>query len=172
MEFGLEALTVSDGKEWGATMNTYANVILKGPQREAIVANLTAHKQRAFIGPTVNGLTFVYTPFDTWTEGAEGLSSGLQCSALFAYGYDSDVFGYTLYDSGQVQDTYVSAVEDDFTGDGPELSEGPAGGNTDALCRFVGADQAVAQVDVILHADRGVAIPCRNRCFPPALGAR
>ncbi len=132
-------------------MNTYANVILKGPQREAIVANLTAHKQRAFISPTVNGLTFVYTPFDIWTEAAEGLSSGLQCPALFAYGYDSDVFGYTLYDGGQVQDTYVSAPEDDFTGDGPELNEGPAGGNADALCRFVGADQAVAQVDVVLH---------------------
>lgn len=132
-------------------MNTYTNAILKGPQQEAIVAYLTEHKHPAFVSSTVNGFTFVYTPFDAWTSVAEELSRAFHCPALFAMGYDSDVFGYTLYEDGHVFDQYESAPDYDATGNGPEQSEGPKGGKADVLCTFFGVDHAVAQVDAILH---------------------
>src|SRR5205823_3754625 len=99
-------------------MNTYTNSILKGPQQEAIVAHLTEHKHRAFISPTVNGFTLVYTPFDAWTAVAEELSRTFHCPAFFTFGYDSDVFGYTLYEDGSIRDEYESAPDYDATGCG------------------------------------------------------
>lgn len=132
-------------------MNTYANVILKGPRQAAIAAHLNAHQQRAFVGPTVDGFTFVYTPFDAWTDVAEELSRTFQCPAVFSFGYDSDVFGYTLYEDGQVRDEYVSAPDYDATGCGPAQSAGPRGGQADMLCTVFAAEHAVAQVAAILH---------------------
>ena len=132
-------------------MNTYANVILKGPQQAAIAAHLSAHKHCAFVGPTVDGVTFVYTPFDTWTAVAEELSRTFQCPTVFSFGYDSDVFGYTIYDDGYVREEYVSAPYYDATGCGPARRAGPRGGQADVLCAVVGAEHAVAQVATILH---------------------
>jgi len=132
-------------------MNTYANVLLKEPQQEAIVAHLTAHQRHAIVGPTINGFTFVYTPFDEWTTVAEELSRSLQCPALFTFGYDSDVFGYTLYDDGRIHDEYESAPNDDATDSRPNPSGGSSGGKASMLCHFVGVDYAVAQVEGILY---------------------
>ena len=132
-------------------MNTYTNVIVKGPQQETMVAYLMEHRHRSFISSIVNGFTFVYTPFDAWTSVAEEMSRTFNCPALFSFGYDSDVFGYTLYENGQIHDEYESAPDFDATGCGPVQREGPRGGHADVLCAFFGVDHAVAEVDAILH---------------------
>ena len=123
----------------------------KGPRQAAIVAHLSAHKHRAFTSPTAKGFTFVYAPFDTWTAIAEELSRTFQCPAFFAFGYDGEVFGYTLSEHSHVRDGYVSAPDYDATGCGPAQRAGPRGGEAAVLCAVFGRGQTVAQVEAILH---------------------
>lgn len=65
---------------------------------------------------------------------AEELSRPFHCPAFFTFGYDSDVFGYTLYEDGSIRDEYESAPDYDATGCGSGQREGPPGGKADVLC--------------------------------------
>ncbi|HWE64713.1 MAG TPA: hypothetical protein VHB98_23610, partial [Chloroflexota bacterium] len=136
------------------------NIVLKGSSQEQVVTYLEQHKQRAFVSPTRNELTFVYATDDAWNPLAEALSRTYGCAALFESVYDSDIFQYMLYEQGNLIDQYNSAPDywDGEEWADPESDEEvqdhqpePVGGDARVLCAAFGAEQTIEVVDAILH---------------------
>jgi hypothetical protein len=65
------------------------------------------------------------------------LSRDLHCAAFAAIVHDDDVFGYFLYQDGELTDWYNSAP-DYFDFGSAKEPRGPAGGNAERLCTVFG----------------------------------
>lgn len=90
---------------------TYSNCQVRTDSQEAVVAALTGLlKEPAYVAPAVNGWVGVYpegkrTDLDKL---AKQLSTKLSYPVLSWNVYDSDVFFYTLYESGEMRDEFNS----------------------------------------------------------------
>lgn len=118
-----------------------------------MVAYLRRRGRDAYVSPTVGGITVVYD-LECESQNDEvlhmitsDLSRAFECPALTALLHDSAFLWYTLYQSGHCVDSYNSSpayFDDDVA---PE----PMGGNAAILCATFEAEQAVQEVDRLLH---------------------
>jgi hypothetical protein len=131
----------------------YTNITLKGPTQEQVVSYLRRQSRDAYVSPTINDITVVYDrecedqDTDVLQRVAFDLSRAFDCPALVALVHDDDVLWYALYEHGAYIDAYNS-VPDYW--DDSEPSE-PSGGDARALCMAFGAEQAIQEVDALLH---------------------
>jgi hypothetical protein len=95
--------------------NSYANVTLRGPDREAVVAFLREERRRAYVTPTWGGITVVFDQAadadgapDELPALAEALSRRFDCPALAAAVHDDDVLLLWLHDRGALAGEYDS----------------------------------------------------------------
>lgn len=90
---------------------TYSNCQVRTDSQEAVVAALTGLlKEPAYVAPAVNGWVGVYPEgySDAAERLAKKLSTKLSCGVFFWSVYDSDIFFYTLYESGKKRDEFDS----------------------------------------------------------------
>jgi hypothetical protein len=120
----------------------YANITLKGPSQAAVVDALRG--RRAIVTPRIGDYVVA---FDTVcdeqdTDGMQALTSMLSrklgCPALAIIVHDDDVFGYFLYQEGELTDWYNSSPSYFDFGSTDEPA-GPDGGNAERLCATFGA---------------------------------
>lgn len=132
----------------------YANITIKGASQKQIVDFLTTENRDAWATPTVNDVAVVYD--SELTRGCDAnvlvpltktFSQALDCVALGVSLYDSDIFRYALYQSGQRVDRYHSAPG--YWYDGSENLP-PEGGNAFNLCAAFGIVSAVPPVEAYL----------------------
>jgi len=92
----------------------YTNVTVRGPEQAQVAEAVRAARYRAWISPTVDGLTVVCESqsesqnLKTWHNVARKLSLVLSCPALAVLNHDDSVLLYALYDSGGLVDQYDS----------------------------------------------------------------
>lgn len=110
--------------------------------------------RRAFVSPTVDGVTVVFeeqcdTQDDLILKAlTKDMTQRFQCAGLAVLNHDDDILMYALFDGGKQVDEYNS---------NPGYFEGearpPKGGDAEALCRLFGRNEAIAQVQEILRED-------------------
>ena len=137
----------------------FSNCQVQSASQEAVIAVLTKLlKEPAYVSPSVGGWVGVY-PEDGATDLlAEFLSASLSCAAFWWDTYDSDVFHYTLYESGEVRDEF-SSDPDYFEGqraDGDESDDGktdPARvqGSPEILFPLCVPGTTLAAIQAVLH---------------------
>jgi len=131
----------------------YANVTVRGPVVDQVIAAVQELGYRAFVDTTVKGLTVICEEqSDTqdksvWLRVASRLSEKLSCDALAVMNHDDDVLLYALYRSGRLADEYNSCPAYWNEADQNE----PAGGNPSTLCQSFGMPGDPTEVDRVLH---------------------
>lgn len=138
---------------------TYSNCQVRSDSQDAVADALKPLlKEPAYVSPSVGGWVSVYPDYGTADSLAESLSAGLSCTAFWWDTYDSDVFHYTLYESGDVRDEFSSAP-DYFEGqraDGDESDDGkidPARvqGSPEVLLPLCVPGTTHAAIQAVLH---------------------
>jgi hypothetical protein len=134
--------------------NFYVNMTAKGPNQDEVLATLTKLGRKAFVFPTIRGLTtFCDAQAETQEprlieELARKASRDLGCPILCVLNHDDDVLWYGLYERGEVLDEY-----DSFPGYFEGHFNPPKGGDAASLCKLVGAtnEETVVGVEAILR---------------------
>jgi hypothetical protein len=138
---------------------TYENSLVRGPLQDQLVTYLTAQGQEALVSPTLNGLTFIYTPNGL---AEKALSQAFHCPVFTARVYDDDYFWYWLFDDGDLADAYdeytyasdpyaVPDLKEGESYEGPEQWWAPTGGDARLLCEAFGVAAQVDRVQALLH---------------------
>lgn len=135
--------------------NFYANVTLRGPAQTQIAGACEALELKAFVSPTVDGLTVVCDQIsdaqgDNWAVSARNLSIHLNCPALAALNHDDDVLVYELYLNGRLADEYN--CQPGYFEDSEEESA-PIGGDPQLLCKAFGMPGDPREVARVLRAE-------------------
>ncbi|MGE5608947.1 MAG: hypothetical protein ACM359_06820 [Bacillota bacterium] len=136
--------------------NFYTSIALRSVTQQLVVRAMQRMRRRAFVSPTVQGITVVYdakceeqdTKF--LSDLALRLSRELQCAAWGVLNHDDDVLWYVLCSNGEYADSYNSApdyFDEDQDGD-PTI---PEGGDAKALASLLNSGKGVRKVDVILR---------------------
>jgi len=149
----------------------YANLTLKGPSQEQVLAYLAESTRNAYVSPTVGDCTVVY---DQQVEqdpaalaaAADELSRALECVALAVLNQNDDVLFYELYRAGEWVDEYNS-TPGYFAGDGDASAEG---GDAEKLCTAFDLPDAAADAAAILHGDDYPAATDRHAALAALLG--
>jgi hypothetical protein len=138
----------------------YANVTVRGPVVDQVVAAVQELGYHALVATTVKDLTVICEEqSDTqdksvWQRVASRLSEKLSCDALAVMNRDDDILLYALYRSGRLADEYNSCPAYWNEAD----PNGEAGGNPSALCKAFGMPGDPTEVDRVLHT----AITCKD----------
>ncbi len=135
--------------------NFYANVTLRGPGQTQVAGACEILQLKAFVSPTVEGLTVVCDKIAdeqaaNWAVSARNLSINLNCPALATLNHDDDVLVYELYQNGRLVDEYncqPGYFEDS------EAEEAPSGGDPQALCKAFGMPGDPGEVERVLRAE-------------------
>lgn len=90
---------------------TFSSIQVRADSQEAVVESLTGLlKEPSYVSPAVGGWVGVYPEGAEATDAlAVGLSLRLATAVLDWSVYDSDVFTYSLYESGTLRDEFNSA---------------------------------------------------------------
>jgi hypothetical protein len=115
----------------------YGNITLKGPSQAAVVEALRG--RRAIVTRNIGDYTVAFDSVcdEQDIDGIQALTSRLsrelRCPALAVIVHDDDVFGYFLYEEGELTDWYNSSPSyfDFGSVDSPAA---PDGGNAERLC--------------------------------------
>jgi hypothetical protein len=92
----------------------YTNITVRVAEQAQVAEVVRAARYRAWISPTVAGLTVVCESqsesqnLNTWHGVAQQLSLVLSCPALAVMNHDDSVLLYALYDRGRLVDQYDS----------------------------------------------------------------
>lgn len=140
-------------------MSNYVNFSVPGQDSATVAAALKALGRKAFVAPTVDGITMFYDAAadeqdaKVITDLAAAASKALGAPVLAALNHDDDILQLWLVDGGAVADSYNSAPGyfDDSKGDKP------TGGNAAALCRACGGAGDAVEVEAILRASSDIA---------------
>jgi hypothetical protein len=120
----------------------YGNITLKGPSQEQLAKCLRG--RRAIVTPKIGDyiVTFDSVCDEQNIDGIQALTSRLsrelRCPALAVLVHDDDVFGYFLYQKGELADWYNSCPSY-FDFGSTEEPAGPDGGSAELLCEVFGA---------------------------------
>lgn len=119
----------------------YANITLKGASQAKVVQALCG--RRAIVTPKLGDYVVVFDSVcdEQNVDGMQALTSKLsrelRCPALAVIVHDDDVFGYFLYQEGELTDWYNSSPSYFDFGSTAEPAA-PAGGNAELLCTTFG----------------------------------
>jgi hypothetical protein len=114
----------------------YGNITLKGPSQAAVVEAL--HGRRAIVTPKIGDYIVAFDSVcdEQDVDGIQALTSRLSrelhCAALAVIVHDDDVFGYFLYQEGELTDWYNSSPSYFDFGSADEPAA-PDGGNAERL---------------------------------------
>lgn len=157
--------------------NFYVNVTVKGPTQGDLVAHLKTADCRAYLSPTVQGVTSVVSDLCDLMSGgdfmtfATELSKALGSPALAVMNHDDDILAYWLFKRGTLVHEYDSNPGY-FSGEGG----GPSGGDAQGLCEALGCPGDAEAVERVLRrpgaeADDGFIFAYeRHRALLDALG--
>ncbi len=158
--------------------NFYINVSVKGPTQDDLVSHLTKSGCRAYVSPTVDGVTaIVADQCDPMGGGdflafATEVSEALECPALLVMNHDDSILAYWLFECGTLRHEYNSAPGYFTGGD----DDGPEGGDASALCAALGCPGDADAVEQALRrpgaeADDGFVFALdRHQAVLDALG--
>ena len=132
--------------------NFYTNVTAVNSDGEQILKSLNTLTRRAYVSPTVEGVTIFYDEeADLKTDTAIGLgksiSNSLECPMLVLSNHDDDILFYYLIEQGEVVCEY-----DSFPGYFTDGERTPSGADAELLCRLFGRDDenTIDEVDAVL----------------------
>ena len=127
--------------------NSYANLVVEGPQTTDVIAALNASGRVAYVAAGTGRSTVVmHEDYGAQETLAAELSQTFQCPALLTMVFGGTVLLYQLYANGQRVDAYVSTPHDGLELDGP-----PPEGNTAVLCETFNRERSASSVERILH---------------------
>lgn len=132
--------------------NFYVNFTTRGPDQAAVAQFLRSAKRRAFVGPTLGGLTvFFDEKSDTQNESeikalGGGASRDLNAPVFAVLNHDDDILAYWLFEAGKLADEYNSSPGYFTDGDNT-----PSGGDADKLCAAFAVATKAREVKDILH---------------------
>jgi len=135
----------------------YGNITLKGPSQGAVVETLSG--RRAIVTPKIGDYIVAFDSAcdEQDIDGIQALTSKLtrklRCHALAIIVHDDDVFGYFLYQDGDLTDWYNSSPSYFDFGSTDEPAA-PTGGNAELLCATFGAGRP-EQLERILRQRPG-----------------
>ena len=138
--------------------NFYVNFTTRGPERDAVAKSLKSAKRKAYVGPTLDGLTvFFDEKSDTQDDAVikqlgERLSKDLDAPVLAVLNHDDDILSYWLFEAGKLADEYNSCPGY-FTDEGGDR---PAGGDANKLCAAFGVSTKSKAVEKILRDEEYV----------------
>ncbi|SRR6266404_7314757 len=138
--------------------NFYVNFTTRGPKHEAVGQCLRSANRKAFVAPTVDGLTvFFDEKSDTQDDAAikdlgKQVSNELDAPVLAVLNHDDDILAYWLFESGKLADEYNSCPGY-FTDAGDDA---PAGGDAKKLCAAFGVSTEAEAVERILRDEEYV----------------
>jgi hypothetical protein len=132
--------------------NFYVNFATHGPAQAAVAQFLRSAERKAFVSPTVSGITLF---FDEESDGQDDsviavlgkqASIDLRAPVLAVLNHDDDILAYWLFDAGKIADEYNSCPG---YFDGGE--ETPSGGDARILCAAFGVPTNVNEVEAVLR---------------------
>ncbi len=127
----------------------YANITLKGPPAEEVIAALREQNISAYVSPTVRGATVVFhEDLQNQEQIAGWLSSKLSCAAILVMAFAEKILLYHLYENGKQTDAYVSSPNDEL-----QLESPAPPGDAKILCTALEAERFERRVDSILHKE-------------------
>jgi len=135
----------------------YGNITLKGASQAAVVQALRCH--RAIVTPNFGDYVVAFDSVcdEQDIDGIQALTSRLShelgCPALAIVVHDDDLFGYFLYEEGELRDWYNSSPSYFDFGSADEPAA-PDGGNAERLCATFGAGRP-EQLEHILRQRPG-----------------
>ncbi len=139
---------------------TFSSIQVRSASQEAVVQGVIGLlKEPAYISPSVGGWVGVYPEGGTTDPDtlADALSHRLHTAVLDWSVYDSDVFMYSLYENGDLQDKfnsdpgYFEAQAADGDEDSQKLDPAAVRGNPDALLPYCVPGTTVAIIQAVLH---------------------
>ncbi len=140
---------------------TYSNCQVRTDSQEAVVAALTGLlKEPAYVSPAVNGWVGVYPEGGATNpdELAKQLSAELLCGVFSWDVYDSDVFNYSMYESGEARDEFNSdpGYFERHKADGDENEDKPIDpmkvqGSPEVLLPLCAPGTTLAAIQAVLH---------------------
>ena len=157
---------------------TFSNIQVRSASQEAIILGLTGLlKEPTYVSPSVGGWVGVY-PEDEETDVLAAELSRRLLTAVFDWSvYDSDVFRYSLYESGTLRDEFDSAPGyfedmDDERSEPGKVDPARVQGDPQALLSHCIPGTTLAAVQEVLHpvepAEPGVDPATRLPGFPEA----
>jgi hypothetical protein len=127
--------------------NSYANIVLQGPESSEVIAALKASGRVAYVAAGASRSTVVmHEDYGAQEALAAELSATFQCPVVLSMVFGGTVLLYQLYVNGERVDAYVSTPHDGLELDGP-----PPEGNTAALCAAFNRERHAASVERILR---------------------
>jgi hypothetical protein len=132
--------------------NFYVNYTTFGPEREGVANCLRSMKRKAFVSPTLDGITVFFDEESDSQDDAVIKDLGIHASkdlrapVLAVLNHDDDILAYWLFEAGQIADEHNS-LPGYFTGG----DETPTGGDSKKLCAAFGANAKTKQVDDVLR---------------------
>jgi hypothetical protein len=127
--------------------NSYANLVLQGPDTPNVVAALNASGHVAYVAAGASKSTVVmHEDYAAQESLAAELSATLRCPLLLAMVFGGTVLLYQLYVNGQRVDAYVSTPHDGLELDGPAPE-----GNAVVLCEAFNRERHATSVERILR---------------------
>ena len=131
---------------------TYSNCQVRSDSQDAVANALKLLlKEPAYISPSVGGWVGVYPDGDADKADklAQRLSAKLACGVFFWSVYDSDIFFYTLYESGARRDEFDS--NPDYFESVSKAKKARLRGKPEALVQYCLPGVGYSQVQEVLH---------------------
>ncbi len=125
-------------------MNSYANIVLKGPDLATVQAWMKSRGEIAFLGQGGGAVVVFHSDLGGQERLAADLSQEFACPALLAMTYAQRVLLYQLYESGQLTDSYVSESHEDLI----DVAASP--GDPEKLCDAFSRPSAQRRVTTLL----------------------
>lgn len=126
---------------------SFANITVGGQTQDTLVSYLKQIKRNAYVSPSINNFVVLYdenSEFDMeeLSNLSLQISRDFSCLTFPIVIYDESIFGYMLYENGNLMDEYTSSGEEDSF---------PRGGDAQKLCTILGVKESINRVRPILR---------------------
>lgn len=131
----------------------YVNFSVRRPDQRRLADVLRRAGRTAIVTPPQNDYVVVYDQNAEFDDGeilrvGALLSREAEALVFAALNFDEDVFGYWLFEQGQLTDAFNSHPN---YGDKPSREDEPRGGDPQRLCQAFGATASPAEVQAVLR---------------------
>ena len=132
--------------------NFYVNYTTRGSDQAALAKALRSAKRKAYVGPTLEGVTvFFDEESDTQDDSiikklGQRISKALAAPVIAVLNHDDDILWFCLFETGKLVDEYHS-----FPGYFTDGEDTPAGGDAKKLCAAFGVSKKAKDIEKILR---------------------